>query len=95
MLVIVSPTVGLDVGSASAVHDALRAHRDNGVAIVLISTDLDEIEVLSDRIAVLYRGEIVDVVTAADTDRRTIGLMMTGLNDSRPDAGPAARADRA
>ena len=95
VLVIVSPTVGLDVGSASAVHDALRAHRDNGVAIVLISTDLDEIEVLSDRIAVLYRGEIVDVVTAADTDRRTIGLMMTGLNDSRPDAGPAARADRA
>jgi general nucleoside transport system ATP-binding protein len=94
-LIIVSPTVGLDVGSASAIHDALRAHRDSGVAIVLISTDLDEIEVLSDRIAVLYRGKIVDVVTAAKTDRRTIGLMMTGLTDSRHDADPATGADLA
>ena len=80
LLVIVSPTVGLDVGSASAVHDSLRQHRDRGVAILLVSTDLDEIETLSDRIAVLYRGEIVGVVSGEVTDRRAIGLMMTGLH---------------
>lgn len=87
LLVIVSPTVGLDVGSASAVHDSLRQHRDRGVAIVLVSTDLDEIEALSDRIAVLYRGEIVDVVAGGVTDRRAIGLMMTGLHEDPRSAG--------
>jgi ABC-type uncharacterized transport system ATPase subunit len=86
LLVIVDPTAGLDVGAAQNVHRALREHRDRGAAIVLISTDLDEIEALSDRIAVLYRGSIVDVVSRADTERRTIGLMMTGL------AGPEAKA---
>jgi general nucleoside transport system ATP-binding protein len=86
VLVIVDPTVGLDVGAAQNVHRALRQHRDRGAAIVLISTDLDEIEALSDRIAVLYRGSIVDVVSRAETERRTVGLMMTGL------AGAQAKA---
>jgi simple sugar transport system ATP-binding protein len=85
LLVIANPTVGLDVGAAQSVHRALRAHRMRGSAIVLISTDLDEIEALSDRIAVLYRGSIVDVVPRAEVERRTLGLMMTGLAGSRAD----------
>lgn len=82
LLIIVDPTVGLDVGAATAVHAVLREHRDHGVAIVLISTDLDEIEALSDRIAVLYRGAIVGVVQGGRPDRRAIGLMMTGLDEA-------------
>jgi simple sugar transport system ATP-binding protein len=79
LLIIVDPTTGLDVGAAQAVHQALRDHRDRGAAIVLISTDLDEIEALSDRIAVLYRGSIVGITARQDADRRALGLMMTGL----------------
>jgi simple sugar transport system ATP-binding protein len=93
LLVIANPTVGLDVGAAQSVHRALRAHRERGSAIVVISTDLDEIEALSDRIAVLYRGSIVDVVPRAEIERRTLGLMMTGLAGSRGEA-PRGRTAR-
>jgi simple sugar transport system ATP-binding protein len=93
LLVIVSPTVGLDVGAASAVHDSLRQHRERGGAIVLVSTDLDEIEALSDRIAVLYRGEIVGVVAGPVTDRRAIGLMMTGLHERPRPVGASTSPD--
>ncbi|MGH2873171.1 MAG: ATP-binding cassette domain-containing protein, partial [Solirubrobacteraceae bacterium] len=79
LLVIVNPTVGLDIGAAQGVHQALRAHRDRGAAIVMISTDLDEIEALSDRIAVLYRGAIVETLPRATADRRRLGLLMTGI----------------
>jgi simple sugar transport system ATP-binding protein len=83
LLVVANPTVGLDVGAAQGVYDALRDQRDRGAAIVLISTDLDEVEALSDRIAVLYRGSIVGVVPRAGVDRTTLGLMMTGLADQQ------------
>ncbi|MBS1878804.1 MAG: ATP-binding cassette domain-containing protein, partial [Actinobacteria bacterium] len=79
LLIVVDPTVGLDVGAAQNVYTALREHRDRGAAIVLISTDLDEIEDLSDRIAVLYRGSVVGVVEAEAGERRAVGMMMTGL----------------
>ena len=93
LLVMVDPTAGLDVGTAQSVHKALRDHRDRGAAIVLICTDLDEIEALSDRIAVLYRGSIVDVVSRVDVERRTLGLMMTGLSDSKARSGREGRRD--
>jgi general nucleoside transport system ATP-binding protein len=83
LLVVVDPTVGLDVGAAQGVHQALREHRDRGAGIILISTDLDEIEAMSDRIAVLYRGAVVGLLESADCDRRKLGLMMTGLSDSK------------
>jgi ABC-type uncharacterized transport system ATPase subunit len=82
LLIIVDPTVGLDVGAAQSVHKALREHRARGAAIVLISTDLDEIETLSDRVVVLYRGSIVGQVANAAAERRQLGLMMTGLSDA-------------
>lgn len=90
LLIVADPTVGLDVSAAENVHSVLREHRDRGAAIVLISTDLDEIEELSDRIAVLYRGSIVGVVPAAEAERRTIGLMMTGLGGAPPGAAEAS-----
>ena len=90
VLVVVNPTVGLDVGAAEYVHEALCAERDRGVAILLASTDLDEVEVLSDRIAVMYRGRVAGVLAAAAADRGRLGLLMAGV---RPDEqGAAVRA---
>ncbi len=91
LLIAVDPTVGLDVGAAQNVYTALREHRDRGAAIVLISTDLDEIEDLSDRIAVLYRGRVAGVLETAGVERRTVGLMMTGLG-AAPNGDSASAA---
>jgi general nucleoside transport system ATP-binding protein len=87
LLVVVDPTAGLDVGAAQTVHKALRDHRDRGAGIILISTDLDEIEAMSDRIAVLYRGAVVGVLERRASDRRKLGLMMTGLSGSKAARG--------
>ena len=76
LLIAVSPTRGLDVAATAYIHDCLRRRRNEGGAIILISTELDEIIDLSDRIAVLARGEIVDIVPP-DTPRTSIGLMMS------------------
>lgn len=75
LLIAVSPTRGLDVAATAYIHESLRRRRDEGGAILLISTELDEVIDLSDRIAVMSRGEIVDIV-APDTPRTSIGLMM-------------------
>ncbi len=77
LLVAVQPTRGVDVGSIEFIHEQLVATRDRGVPVLLISTELDEISALADRIMVLYRGRIVGVVPG-DTPRETLGLMMTG-----------------
>lgn len=78
VLLAAQPTRGLDVSAIEYVHQQLVAQRDAGVAILLISTELDEILTLSDRIAVMYEGEIVGVVEAATADVNDIGLMMAG-----------------
>ena len=78
-LVIVSqPTRGLDVGSIEFVHERLLQERNAGKAVLLISSELDEVIGLSDRIAVLYRGEILDIVEN-NTTREKLGLMMAGV----------------
>lgn len=78
-LVIASqPTRGLDVGSIEFVHDRLLAERKSGRAILLVSTELDEVTSLADRIAVMYRGEILGIVSP-DTSRENLGLMMAGI----------------
>ena len=82
LLVAVSPTRGLDVAATAYVHARLRERQAEGGAIVLISTELDEVIALSSRIAVLYEGRIVGIVPP-DTPRETLGLMMGGR------AGPA------
>ncbi|NMF82477.1 ABC transporter ATP-binding protein [Nodosilinea sp. P-1105] len=72
------PTRGLDVGAIDYVHAQLMAQRDAGAAILLISTELDEILRLCDRIAVLYEGQIVGWANAATANVNHLGLMMAG-----------------
>jgi simple sugar transport system ATP-binding protein len=72
------PTRGLDVGAIEYVHAQLLARRDMGAGVLLISTELDEILALSDRIAVLYEGEIVGIVNSRDAVVHQLGLMMAG-----------------
>ncbi len=78
-LICVQPTRGLDIGAVSYVQDVLLKARESGVSILLISTDLDEILALSDRIAVISRGRIVDIMeNQENVDVGLIGLMMAG-----------------
>ena len=72
------PTRGLDVGSIEFVHERLLAERSSGRAILLISTELDEVIALADRIAVIYRGEILGIVEPS-VSREKLGLMMAGV----------------
>ncbi len=77
VLVIAQPTRGLDVSAIAFVHRALMNLRDEGCAIMLISDDLDEIFQLSDRIAVMYEGEIVRDTPVEEATVPTVGLAMT------------------
>jgi simple sugar transport system ATP-binding protein len=70
------PTQGLDVGAVEAVHRLLLAQRAAGVAILLISEELEELLALSDRICVIYEGRIAGAADGGDIER--LGLMMTG-----------------
>lgn len=76
--VIVQPTRGLDVGAIEYIHKRIIAERDKGKAILLVSLELDEILDVSDRIAVIYGGEIVGIVDADKTNENELGLMMSG-----------------
>jgi simple sugar transport system ATP-binding protein len=78
VLVAASPTRGLDVGATQYVRRVLVETAKSGVAVLMVSEDLDEILEISDRIAVFYSGRVVGVVTAAEANRQQIGLMMAG-----------------
>lgn len=78
-LVAAQPTRGLDVGSIEYIHSRLIEKRDSGCAVLLVSTELDEVMELSDRIAVMYRGEIIAIVNAQDVTKEQVGLMMAGV----------------
>ena len=78
LVVASQPTRGLDVGSIEFVHQRMIAERDSGRAVLLFSTELDEVSALADRIAVMYRGEFIAIV-AADTSREELGLLMAGI----------------
>ncbi|GAP21162.1 ABC transporter ATP-binding protein [Leptolinea tardivitalis] len=77
-LVANQPTRGLDVGSIEYIHHEIVQMRDEGIGVVLISAELDEIMALSDRIAVMYHGEIVAILPADKVTREELGLMMAG-----------------
>ena len=82
-LVIASqPTRGLDVGSIEYIHKEIIVMRDRGVAVLLISAELDEILSLSDRIAVMYRGQIVATVNREEATREQLGLWMAGVHET-------------
>lgn len=83
LVVASQPTRGLDVGSIEYIHHRLIDSRDQGVAVLLVSSELDEILQLSDRIAVMYRGKIIGVLSAKEATKEKLGLLMAGvsLND--------------
>lgn len=76
--VVAQPTRGLDVGAIEYIHKRIVEERDKGKGVLLVSLELDEIMDLSDRIAVIYNGEIVGIVDAKETDENELGLMMSG-----------------
>jgi simple sugar transport system ATP-binding protein len=78
LVVASQPTRGLDVGSIEFVHERIIAERDSGRAVLLFSTELDEVFDLADRIAVMYRGEFIATVPAT-TSREDLGLLMAGI----------------
>ncbi len=90
VLIASQPTRGVDVGSIEFIHQRIVAERDKGTAVVIVSTELDEIFALSDRIAVMYDGRIVDIVSP-DILRDEIGLLMAG-GDAKGAAAPEERS---
>ncbi len=80
-LVAVYPTRGLDMGAIEFIHKQLLERRKEGVAILLISEELEEIMNLSDRVAVIYKGKILKVVPGKDATKRSLGLLMAGVVD--------------
>jgi simple sugar transport system ATP-binding protein len=93
LLIAAQPTRGLDVGSIEFIHKRIVQARDNGVAVLLVSAELDEIMSLSDRIAVIYRGQIIATLDAAEATREQVGLLMAGIT---PHTEPADKeVDRA
>jgi general nucleoside transport system ATP-binding protein len=79
LLIASQPTRGLDVGSIEYIHTQILKRRDEGVAVLLVSTELDEVLQLSDRIAVMYRGKIIATVASEEATKEYIGLLMAGI----------------
>lgn len=97
LLVAAQPTRGLDVGSIEYVHKQIVAERDQGTAVLIVSSELDEVLALGDRIAVMYRGRIMGIVDPS-VGRERIGLMMAGISQDEAlaaDKGPAPTAGSA
>lgn len=78
LLIAALPTRGLDVGAIEFIHSRLIEQRDNGKAVLLLSFELDEVMNVSDRIAVIYDGQIVDIVLPEETTEQQLGLLMAG-----------------
>ncbi len=78
VLVAAQPTRGVDVGAIELIHARLRAARDAGTGILLVSAELSEILALSDRVAVLYGGKLVAIVSRAEASEESLGPLMTG-----------------
>ncbi|MEX0663295.1 MAG: ABC transporter ATP-binding protein [Acidimicrobiia bacterium] len=78
LLIAAQPTAGLDVGAVEFVYGRITQHKKNGGATLLISTELDEILSLADRVAVMVGGRVLDILDAAQADAETLGLLMAG-----------------
>lgn len=79
LLIAVQPTRGLDVGAIEYIHKRIVEQRDAGKAVLLVSLELDEVMDLSDRVAVISGGELIDTVSIEDTNENELGLMMAGV----------------
>jgi general nucleoside transport system ATP-binding protein len=80
VLIAAQPTRGLDVGSIEYIHRRLVQQRDAGAAIVIVSTELDEVLAVGDRIAVMYDGKIVGILSGDDATYENLGLLMGGAS---------------
>jgi ABC-type uncharacterized transport system ATPase subunit len=87
LLIASQPTRGLDVGSIEYIHEQIVKQRDAGIAVLIVSSELDEVLALGDRIAVMYRGQIVDVLAADRATREGLGLLMAGVTEAKAAAG--------
>jgi len=79
LLIASQPTRGIDVGSIEFIHQRIVKQRDEGAAVLLVSAELDEIMALSDRIAVMYQGQIIETLPAESATREQLGLLMAGI----------------
>jgi len=94
LLIASQPTRGLDVGSIEYIHTQILKRRDSGVAVLLVSTELDEILQLSDRIAVMYRGKIIAIVPVAEATKESIGLLMAGITPEHSGQKPGVTPEK-
>lgn len=83
LLIVAQPTRGLDVGSIEFIHRKIVEMRDEGTAVLLISAELDEILSLSDRVAVMYAGQVIDTLPIEAANRERVGLLMAGIRQSQ------------
>ena len=90
VLVVASPTWGVDVAAVAAIHAALVALRDNGAAVVVMSEDLQELLSLSDRVTVLYRGRLSEPMPVAEATPERLGLLMAGAQPAPRETDDAA-----
>jgi ABC-type uncharacterized transport system ATPase subunit len=93
LLVFAQPTRGLDIGSIEFVHQRIVDARDKGAAVLLVSAELEEVMSLSDRIAVVYEGEIVGTIDAAQATEEGLGLWMAGITEEKEGAPKEAIHD--
>ncbi len=89
LLIASQPTRGLDVGSIEYIHRRIVAKRDEGCAVLLVSPELDEVLGLSDRIAVMYEGKIMDILPADQVTKERVGLLMAGVQKEAAGASVA------
>jgi simple sugar transport system ATP-binding protein len=88
LIIAAQPTRGLDVGSIEYIHSQLIKMRDEGTAVFMVSAELDEVMSLSDRVIVMYEGQIMDTVPAEEATREQLGLLMAGVSkDEQATAG--------
>jgi simple sugar transport system ATP-binding protein len=97
LIVAAQPTRGLDVGSIEYIHRRIVAKRDEGAAVLIVSSELDEVVALGDRIAVMFQGRIVDTLMPEEATFERLGLLMGGAHpeDGVPVAAGAAPAREA
>jgi simple sugar transport system ATP-binding protein len=91
LLIAAQPTRGVDVGSIEFIHSRIVAERDRGAGVLVVSSELDEVVALADRIAVMYRGRVLAVVPP-NTPRETLGLLMAGINPDAPESAGTPEA---
>ncbi len=94
LLVGAQPTRGLDVGSIEYIHRRIVSKRDEGAAVLIVSSELDEVLALGDRIAVMYQGTIVDVLDRSEATLERLGLLMGGAHPEEHDPKEAAAMAR-